>query len=165
MSKTPAIGEELAVLKMTVPGYAKIRPPTLNPFLGPSITLGVALIFEELRLRKKEEMTKSKFTDTLNCNAMITQNSHLQAEKPTVSMWPNPFQIDFLRGWNGHLPRAGRDRKFHILWKTRKTWQEAQVLTSLFKTSYRIHVRLLKRALNLCLKACFQHALLEMHEI
>ena len=95
--------------------------PTLNPFLGPSITLGVALIFEELRLRKKEEMNKSKFTDTLNCNAMITQNSHLQAEKPTVSMWPNPFQIDFLRGWNGHLPRAGRDRKFHILWKTRKT--------------------------------------------
>lgn len=80
------------------------------------------MIFEELRLRNKKEMNKSKFTDALNCNAMITQNSHLQAEKPTVFMWPNPFQIkSFLGGWNGHLPRAGRDRKFHIHWKTRKT--------------------------------------------
>ena len=126
---------------MTAPGYAKIWPPSLIPFLGPSITPWVALIFEELRLRKKEEMNKSKFTDTHNCNAMITQNSHLQAEKPTVSMWPNPFQINFLGGWNGHLPRVGRDRKFYILWKTRQTWQEAQASTSLFKTNYRMNTR------------------------
>lgn len=37
-----------------------------------------------------------------------------RAEKPSVFLGPIPSQTNFLGGWNGLQPRAGRDPKFYI---------------------------------------------------
>ena len=165
--RTPTT-EDCVLLSMMVPSCAKMQPtPVATSSLCPilSIPPWLAFIFEGTRLRKKEEGRKEwkQINWSLISNSTITHNSsHCRAGKPSVSLWPTPSPTNFPGGWNGYQPRAGRDSKLYTFWKTGMKWKEAQAAIPLSKASYRIHIKLLKRALDLCQNACF-HQLTYVH--
>ena len=145
-------------LRMPVPTCAKIQPTTLTRFLGPSITFRNTLSCLDFWRTKTEEEGRKE-------QKQIHWYPHLQ-------LYHHPGFVSFT-GWetNCHPVAQSIPDQFSrgLEWAPAKGGQGSQVLHLLedknemkrrtgshSQASYRIHVRLLKRALNSCLKVCFQ---------
>lgn len=145
------------VLRMPVPTCAKIQPTTLTPFLGPSVTFRNTLsCLDFWRTKTEEEGRKDP--------KQIRGYPHLQRyHHPgffSFAGWETNYHLvaqsipdQFSRALEGAPATGGQGSQvLHLEDKNemkRRTGSHSQA-------SYRIHVRLLKWALNLCLKACFQ---------